>query len=149
VKKLTAADVRWAADNLSPYYRHLGKPIDTAAFVLKGSCIERLVRLNYFPLDGADPKVVFGLRGCTLDSNQSTFADGVSVREIEPNHIDNRCILGVWDSTTGKIVAFQASTVPNWEYMESYRQNHGDKANMQGETRGQSGARAGRAAQRS
>lgn len=130
VKRLAAADVRWAADNQSPDYRHLGKPIDTSAFVLKGSCIERLVRLNYFPLEGADPKVIFGLRGCTLDSNQSTFADGVSVREIEPNHIDNRCIIGVWDSATGKIVAFQASTVPNWEYMESYRQNHADKANM-------------------
>lgn len=130
VKKLTASDVQWPADNVSPDYRHLGKPIDTAAFVLKGSCIERLVRLNYFSLDGADSKVVFGLRGCTLDSNQSTFADGVSVREIAPNHIDNRCILGVWDSATGKIVAFQASTVPNWEYMEAYRQNHADKTNM-------------------
>jgi outer membrane protein OmpA-like peptidoglycan-associated protein/peptidoglycan hydrolase-like protein with peptidoglycan-binding domain len=52
------------------------------------------------------------------------------VREIAPNHIDNRCIIGVWDSTTNKIVAFQASTVPNWEYMEAYRQDHADKANM-------------------
>jgi outer membrane protein OmpA-like peptidoglycan-associated protein/peptidoglycan hydrolase-like protein with peptidoglycan-binding domain len=130
VKKLVATDIRWAADAQSPDYRHLGKPIDTSAFVLKGSVIERLVRLNYFPLDAANPKVVFGLRGCTMDSNQATFADGLSVREIEPNHIDNRCIIGVWDSATGKIAAFQASTVPNWEYMESYRQNHADKANM-------------------
>lgn len=129
-KKLKATDVRWAADTESPDYRHLGAPIDTTPFVLNGTCIGRLVQLNRFSLDGADSKVVFGLRGCTLDANQATFADSVAVREIAPNHVDNRCIIGAWDSTTNKIVAFQASTVPNWEYMEAYRQDHADKANM-------------------
>ena len=129
-KKMAAADVRWAADANSPDYRHLGKSIDTTPFVLSGAVIARLVQLNRFALTGAETKIVFALRGCTLDANQTTFADGVSAREVELNHVDNRCIIGVWDSVTGKIVVFQSSTVPNWEYMESYRQNHADKANM-------------------
>ncbi|MGQ0645919.1 MAG: papain-like cysteine protease family protein [Gemmatimonadaceae bacterium] len=129
-KKMTATDVRWASDSNSPDYRHLGKAIDTAPFVLNGTVIDRLVRLNHVSLSGVNVKVVFGLRGCTMDADQASFVGSVSAREVEPNHIDNRCIIGVWDSTTGKIAAFQASTVPNWEYMESYRQNHADKANM-------------------
>ena len=129
-KKLKATDIRWASDAESPDYRHLGAPIDTTPFVLNGTCIGRLIQLNRFPVDGVDAKVIFGLRGCTLDTNQTTFADSVSVREIVPNHIDNRCIIGIWDSTNNKVVAFQASTVPNWEYMEAYRQDHADKANL-------------------
>ncbi|MGH7713548.1 MAG: papain-like cysteine protease family protein, partial [Gemmatimonadaceae bacterium] len=80
-KKLKAADIKWAADNDSPDYRHLGAPIDTTAFVLNGTCIGRLIQLNRFSLEGAEPKVVFGLRGCTLDANQATFTESVSVRE--------------------------------------------------------------------
>src|SRR5215207_5045649 len=129
-KVMGAADVRWAADADSIDYRHLGVAIDTKPFDLTGDIIDRLVRFNRFPLGSADKKVVFGLRGCTLDASVSTFADKVSVREIEPNHVDNRCIVGVWERSTNKIVAFQASTVPNWEYMETYRENHGKKANM-------------------
>ncbi|MEW5915689.1 MAG: papain-like cysteine protease family protein [Gemmatimonadota bacterium] len=129
-KKLKATDIKWAADADSPDYRHLGTAIDTNPFALNGTCFGRLIQLNRFSLEGSDPKVIFGLRGCTLDSNQTTFVDSVSVREIVPNHIDHRCIIGVWDSATNKIVAFQASTVPNWEYMEAYRQDNADKANM-------------------
>jgi len=129
-KVMGAADVRWAADADSIDYRHLGVAIDTKPFDLTGEIIDRLIRFNRFPLGTTDKKVVFGLRGCTLDASVSTFADRVSVREIEPNHIDNRCILGVWERSTNRIVAFQASTVPNWEYMETYRENHGKKSNM-------------------
>jgi outer membrane protein OmpA-like peptidoglycan-associated protein len=129
-KKMTAADARWAADADSPDYRHLRVPIDTTPFVLKGSVIRRLVELNHFSLEGVDAKVVFGLRGCTIDANLTAFADSASVKEVVPNHIDNRCVIGVWDTATDKIVAFQASTVPNWEYMETYRQDRAKPANM-------------------
>ncbi len=129
-KKLTAADIHWAPDTTSPDYRNIGLPIDATPFVLNGSIIARLIQLNQFSLAGSESKVVFALRGCGADVSQTTFADSVSVRELEPNHIDNRCIIGVWDSVSGKITAFEASTVPNWAYMEGYRQNHGKKANM-------------------
>jgi flagellar motor protein MotB len=129
-KALTAADVRWAADAESPDYRHLAALIDTTPFVLNGSVIDRLVKLNRFPLGGTDAKVVFGLRGCTVDADVATFTDSVSAKEIVPNHIDNRCVIGVWDSVTNKIVAFQASTVPNWRYMETYRHDRSKRANM-------------------
>jgi hypothetical protein len=131
VKKMTAADVRWAADSVSPDYRHLGVAIDTKPFTLTPTVIDRLISCNRFSLDGVESKVVFGLRGCTLDANVTTFTDKIEVREIEPNHIDNRCVIGVFDNVHKKIVAFQASTVPNWEYMERYRQDRSKKANMQ------------------
>ncbi len=130
VTALSAADVRWAADTLSPDTRHLATPIDTTPFVLNGTLIARLAQLNRFAFADVDAKIVFGLRGCTLDSSQRTFVDSISVREIAPNHTDNRCVIGVWDSATGKVVAFHASTVPNWKYMEAYRQNHSRKANL-------------------
>ena len=128
---MTATDVRWARDADSADYRHLAAPIDTAPFTLTGAIVKRLATCNRFTFDGMDEKVVFGLRGCTLDAPIAQFADAISVHEIEPNHIDNRCVIGVWDRTTGKLVAFPASTVPNWEYMERYRQNHARKANQQ------------------
>ncbi len=129
-KKLTAADIRWAADTQSIDYRHLGVPIDTKPFELTSAVFDTLVRLNRFPLDGVENRVVFGLRGCTLDANVTTFSTKVTVREIEPNHIDSRCVIGVWDRAAGRLVALQASTVPNWEYMEKYRQNRAKKANL-------------------
>ena len=128
--KLTATDIHWAAVALSPEYRNIGQPIDATPFVLNGAVIARLIQLNQFSRAGMESRVVFGLRGCGLDASQTTFVDSVSVRELEPNHIDNRCVIGVWDSTTGKLAAFEASTVPNWKYMEAYRQDHGKKANM-------------------
>jgi outer membrane protein OmpA-like peptidoglycan-associated protein/peptidoglycan hydrolase-like protein with peptidoglycan-binding domain len=130
-KTLGAADVRWAADADSIDYRHLGVAIDTKPFDLTAEVLERLARFNRFVFRSTDTKVVFGLRGCTLDASAGSFSDRVSVREIEPNHIDNRCVIGVWDRGANKVVAFQASTVPNWEYMESYRENHAKKANLQ------------------
>jgi len=129
-KVMGVADVHWAADADSVDYRHAGAAIDAKPFELTGDVIDRLVRFNRFPLSTTDKKVVFGLRGCTLDASTSTFTDKVTVHEVEPNHIDNRCIIGVWDRAGNKLVAFQASTVPNWEYMETYRENHSKKANM-------------------
>lgn len=129
-KAMTATDVHWAADADSIDYRHLATAIDTQAFSLTGAVLDRLVQLNSFGLDGVEQKVVFGLRGCTIDANAPTFVDAIAVREIEPNHIDNRCLIGVWDRTNNKIAVFAASTVPNWEYMETYRQHHGKKANL-------------------
>ena len=128
-KKLTAADVKWASDADSIDYRHLGTAIDTKPFALTPAVLARLVQLGRFDLKGQQ-KVVFGLRGCTLDADVASFVSSVTIREIEPNHIDNRCIIGVWDRTNNKVTAFQASTVPNWEYMEAYREDHGKKANI-------------------
>jgi outer membrane protein OmpA-like peptidoglycan-associated protein len=127
---MTAADVRWAADAVSPDYRHIGAAIDTKTFTLTPAILGRLILCNRFSLDGVEPRVVFGLRGCTLEADVASFSDSVVLREIEPNHIDYRCVICVLDNINQKLTAFQASTVPNWEYMEKYRQNHAHRANM-------------------
>jgi outer membrane protein OmpA-like peptidoglycan-associated protein/peptidoglycan hydrolase-like protein with peptidoglycan-binding domain len=127
---MTAADVRWAADGVSPDYRHLAAAIDTKPFTLTAAVIQRLIQCNRFSLDGVASKIVFGLRGCTLDADVAAFTDKIELREIEPNHIDNRCVLGVFDNLAKKITAFRASTVPNWEYMEKYRQSRSKRANL-------------------
>jgi hypothetical protein len=129
-KAMTAADVRWAADADSPDYRHLGAAIDTKPFDISGRTFKRLLAFNRFSVL-EDTKVVFALRGCTIDASVTTYVPTITVREVEPNHIDNRCVMGVWDRSSDKLVAFQASTVPNWEYMERYRQDHSKRANMQ------------------
>lgn len=129
-KVMGASDVHWASDNESIDYRHLGTALDAKPFDLTAALLDRLVRFNRFTLDGVSQKVVFGLRGCTLDADVPTLSKQVTLREVEPNHIDNRCVIGVWDRSTDTIAAFQASTVPNWEYMETYRENHGKKANL-------------------
>ncbi|MFN8570853.1 MAG: papain-like cysteine protease family protein [Gemmatimonadaceae bacterium] len=129
-KVMGAADVHWAADADCVDYRHLATAIDTKPFDLTAAILDRLVRFNRFTLDGVSQKVVFGLRGCTMDADVPTLSKQVTLREVEPNHIDNRCVIGVWDRSTDTLAAFQASTVPNWEYMETYRENHGKKANL-------------------
>jgi hypothetical protein len=129
-KRLTAAAIRWAPDAQSADYRHLGTPINTTPYELTPAVLDALVRLNRFPLDDVENKVVFGLRGCTLDGNVTSFTSKATLREIEPNHIDNRCVIVVWDRQKNSLVALQGSTVPNWEYMERYRQDRGKKANM-------------------
>ncbi|MEO7965416.1 MAG: papain-like cysteine protease family protein [Gemmatimonadaceae bacterium] len=125
-----ATDVHWAADADSIDYRHLAAPIDTKPFDLTGDILDRLTRYNRFSLGAATQLVVFGLRGCTLDADVAAPTAKVSVREIEPNHFDARCVIGVWDRKANTIAVFQASTVPNWEYMEVYREDHGRKANL-------------------
>ncbi|MCC6318287.1 MAG: OmpA family protein [Gemmatimonadaceae bacterium] len=130
-RPLTAADVRWPADASAPDYRHLGVAIDTTPFDLTARVLKRLAAFNRFAFDGVDQRVVIGLRGCTLDNDVTDWSDAIRVREAVPNHADNRCVIGVWDRVTGKVVAFSASTVPNWEYMEAYRQNHARRANQQ------------------
>ena len=129
-KVLGAGDVRWASDADSIDYRHLSTAMDTRPFDLTSDELDRLSRFNRFAYTAADQRVVFGLRGCTLDADVATPQAKVTVREVEPNHIDSRCVIGVWDRTAKTVVAFQASTVPNWEYMEVYREDHGRKANL-------------------
>lgn len=129
-KRLTAAAIRWASDPQSADYRHLGTPIDTTPFEVTPAVLDALVRLNRFPLDDVDNRVVVGLRGCTLDANVTSFTGKVTLREIEPNHVDNRCVIVVWDRQKNSLIALQGSTVPNWEYMERYRQDRSKKANL-------------------
>jgi len=126
---MTAADARWAGDADSPDYRHLGQPGLSQVFTLDAAVLARLAGLNRFDVKAGQDQVVFGLRGCTLETNVPALSRSAPVTETVPNHVDNSCIIGVWKRSTGELACFAASTVPNWEYMEAHRQGR-LKANL-------------------
>jgi N-acetylmuramoyl-L-alanine amidase len=128
---LGQADARWAADDVSPDYHHLATGGVSQAFTFTGDVLARLCQLNRFDLEGGQPdRILFGLRGCTLvEGTASGPVAAVQLSEDMPDHTNARCIIGVWNRTTGQVAVFLASTVPNWRLMEGYRQG-GDAANL-------------------
>jgi hypothetical protein len=128
---LGAVDARWAPDDRSPDYRHLGQEGRSQPFAFDAALLERLCRINRFDLDGGQwDRLLFGLRGCRLLNGASSGpVTSVQLDEDLPDHQAFHCVLGVWNRATGQLSVFQASTVPNWRLMEAYRQG-GDKANL-------------------
>lgn len=135
-KAMTASDVRWAADNVSPDYRHLNAAINTTPFELTHLSLERLCEVNNFDVK-SHPKtprdeVLFALRGCQIaDGKESSggFVTSVKLVEAIPDHQQSRCVVGVWKRSTKQVAVFLGSTVPYWKSMENYRQD-GEKCNM-------------------
>jgi hypothetical protein len=127
--KMTASDARWADDKVSPDFRHLPAVNTSQQTQLTGALLRHLCQLNSFVFPADAKRVVIGLRGCQVIAPSSAFAKSVAIAEDTPNHIDNRCAMGVWNRDDDTIVLFGASTVPNWRLMENYRQG-GDGSNM-------------------
>lgn len=127
--RMTAKDVTWPDDALAPDYRHLASPGLSQRTPVTGQLLRRLCELNGFVLPKDAHRVVVGLRGCQLAAASSAFSPSVTVLEDIPNHIDNRCAVGVWNRDDDTVVLFEGSTVPNWKLMENFRQG-GDGSNM-------------------
>jgi endonuclease G len=111
----------WPQDNVSFDYAHLiAEPNSANAFEFTAALFERLLELNSFARDPQLPKVLFGLRGCMLPGNQDRtgFAASQRLTATRPNHIDPKCLIGVWDTTAKTIALFKASTVPCADLME-------------------------------
>ena len=111
----------WPPDNVSFDFAHIAdvpnvaKPFDLTGDALKGLCAA-----NSFLLNPAATKVLFGLRGCLLNEG-GDHADWMSRHSLlatRPNHIDLRCVFGVWNTTDNTLALFKGSTVPNVELME-------------------------------
>ena len=133
---MTVADVKWAADNVSPDYRHLGVPMSATPFDLTAASLERLCEVNNFDPNSAkkDPRdrVLFALRGCQIASGKESsggFVLSVKLVEAVPDHQQSKCVVGVWKRSTKEVAVFSGSTVPYWKSMENYRQD-GEKCNM-------------------
>lgn len=128
---LHAADARWAADDQSIDYRHLGVAGQSQAFTFTPAMLERLCRLNRFDVAAGQDQVLFALRGCSFVEGRTSggFVASVKLTESEPDHKTAQCVLGVWKRSTGQFSLFTGSTVPNWVLMEGFRQG-GDHANM-------------------
>jgi hypothetical protein len=113
---------RWPADNVSFDYAHLlALPNSDKPFELTADVLQRLLSANSFQRRADAPKVLFGLRGCIMAGSGDHADWGVShqVRAVRPNHLDLRCLLGVWDTTKNTVALFKASTVPNFEFVDS------------------------------
>ena len=130
-KALGENDVRWAPDEHSIDYRHLGIAGQSVFFNFTPALLERLCTLNRFDVTSGQDEVLFGLRGCELEGDRlpTGFVSSVKISETIPNHKSANCVLGVWKRSTNKFSLFQGSTVPNWVLMERYRQG-GDHANL-------------------
>lgn len=115
----------WAPDHLSPDYRHLDTALEKGGFVFNSKSLKNMCARNFFDLSGAGDSVVFGLRGCGLLSEAGCFSSFIELAEDVPDHIHNRCVIGVWKRSDGMLAGFGGSTVPNWQEMQKQLENPG------------------------
>jgi len=121
-KRMGASDAKWAPDHLAPDYRHLNAAGLSQCFSFAAQNLADLCKGNQFDVTAGQDEVVFGLRGCRLLEPVNDFVMSIQLSEDIPDHQDNHCVIGVWRRSDNKIIGFQGSTVPNWKYMEKYRQ---------------------------
>ena len=117
-----AAGAKWAADELQPDYAHLGPNLPTGlAFTLTADDLALLAQLNDFDVKSvSDAPVLFGLRGAGIVKDHTTGAEIVLIDQ-RPDHILPRCVIGVWNRTTGNVSVFPGSTVPNQAAVAMYK----------------------------
>lgn len=114
----------WPSDDVSYDYRPLGGFAASGfEFDLTGDILWALAERNAFDLGGGSI-VLFGLRGCTVASGKdySPAAAKHAVVTTRPDHLNMKCLIGVWDRSTGNISLCRGSTVPNVDLMQGYVQ---------------------------
>ncbi len=125
--KLTAAVVD---DANSPDYVRFATPecgkdgeLCRDTFTLNDATLRSIAQANgYMAALAGKQTVMFGLRGCALpgDDNSSASGQAIQIREASVDHVRRRCLIGVWDTSTGNIQVFSGSTVPNLVNMQYY-----------------------------
>ena len=124
--------VSWpATDRDAPCYAHLlpedgDTQIGTPTFEFSAADLQLLIAANAFKPEGHGDRIVFALRGAKLQQKDSfENVDRIPLQEVRPDHRNFNCIIGIFNTRTGKLSAFKASTVPNVDYMTNYyRQVH-------------------------
>jgi hypothetical protein len=113
--------VLWPLDEDAADYSHLldydiGEKRE---FSLSVAGLLWLAERNSFELLKDNPRIVFGLRGCTIASSEfdTMWGETIDLVTARPNHSEFRCVIGVADFDTGQLRAFSASTVPEAAYM--------------------------------
>lgn len=111
----------WPTDNVSFDYAHITSHANaTEPFELTAAVIEQLIALSSYQRNTQLPKLLFGLRGCTLQgtADRTPWAKSHMVSAIRPNHLHPRCLIGVWDTESGTLALFKGSTVPGVDHMQ-------------------------------
>jgi endonuclease G len=111
----------WPPDNVSFDYGHIADvPNVGEPFELTGEVLAKLCAANSFQRNPAATNVLFGLRGCLLaqGGDHADWTSRHALQATRPNHIDLRCVFGVWNTANNTVALFKGSTVPNVELME-------------------------------
>jgi hypothetical protein len=87
-------------------------------FELSHETLSRAAEANAFDMTDREV-VVIGLRGALIASGEGAadWASSHSLRTTRPDHLNRRCIIGIWDRSRRRVMAFQASTVPEANYI--------------------------------
>ncbi|WP_088346485.1 MULTISPECIES: hypothetical protein [Rhodomicrobium] len=114
---LTAASVHWnPKDDEQPDYRHLDTSLAGRSFELVPADLEALIAANEYEVRPG--KVLFALRGASLGGQaKRESVASVVITDQRPDHRNFRCIIGVYDRTAKLLWAYQASTVPNADFV--------------------------------
>lgn len=102
-----------------------GAEKSAASFEMTDSVFQKaLAWTSIDPLAMGD-LVLFGLRGARLENTEAfknaKFSPVIALKEDTPNHLDFRCVIGVWDRRSKMFWAGQGSTVPHFIYLYSQR----------------------------
>lgn len=123
--------IAWAPQaHQSPDYHHLSTSSGTESFTLTHDVMLRLCSANGFdPVANAarmarqskregavgSPKILIGFRGCIADGPSSGSA--IKLKAVTPDHVNLRCVIGVWDTEAKTFSLFPGSTVPDQGYV--------------------------------
>jgi hypothetical protein len=128
--KYTADDAQWADDILSPDYHHIDASYSDEPFYFSTSDFKTLLAVNSFPISEEQDHILFGLRGCQVSDREGIYSETVQLQETKPDHINYQDVLGIWQQSTGQMVIYEGSTVPNWYYMCIQAEIGGHQANL-------------------
>ncbi|MEO1379789.1 MAG: hypothetical protein AAFU69_05480 [Pseudomonadota bacterium] len=113
----------WPSDEDSFDYRHIAGvvPLGTT-FEISASVLQELIAACSFSPSTNARIVLFGLRGCSLAEGVESvdFSARHEIRTTRPDHLNLRCLLGVWNRDTEKVALFSGSTVPNVDLMQAF-----------------------------
>ena len=105
----------WPVDAAAPDYEHLSDFGNVApGFTLTAGVLKTLATRNAFKLNWRRPVTIFGLRGCRIadGADAKPWSTSHNLETLAPNHLQARCIIGVWRQSDDQLALFQASTVP-------------------------------------
>lgn len=116
---------RWPTDANSADHAHVQPArLSGQPFALTAAALESYLAHNWLSETAgeAGDTIVFGLRGCTLadEAQAPVVGNRVMLREVEPDHLTFKCVIGVWRRTSGELTVFRASTVPAAYFMYGY-----------------------------
>ena len=117
---------RWPTyDENSTEYAHLSTLPQYRTFQFIPDDLERLIESNHFNPVANDGQIVFGLRGAVLQNgHEAENIDKLELKDVRPDHVNLRCVMGFYDFNVKRFWAYTASTVPNAKYMHAYYRKH-------------------------